>query len=374
MAAMSKTWWVSEADLDKDQSSAVQEMPEEASFLIRGPAGSGKTNILLLRSKWLRLIDKSHQRLIVFTGTLRQFLREGCEEYGIPHEDVVTSVLFFRELLSEYQIAAESTGNFEADRTLLAGKVRTLIESKKIGTIFDALLVDECQDYSDTELLIFKALAKRLILATDTRQSIYRTTQTEKLLEKLVDENVVTLKYHYRSGSKICRVADAILRDSVNFAPVYNDSLYDEKAKPSSFEIFACATLEAQYKAILEKLPAQLDAYPGELIGVLFPKREQVAGFVDEFSRRGIGEGRVRIDTMHGGKGLEFRAVHLGGCEALYRMGATQKRLVYTAILRGQTSVALYYSGSIPGYLESAAAQLGPPKPKPGISDLFRRK
>src|SRR5258708_5463996 len=204
------TWWVDEADLDKDQSTAVQDIPEEASFLIRGPAGSGKTNILLLRSKWLRFMDKSHQRVVVFTRTLRDFLREGSEENGTPPQDVVTSVQFFRELLSEYHVTAESTGNFEADRTLLAGKVQTLIESKKIENEFDALLIDECQAYPDTELLIFRRLATRLILAADSRQSIYRTTQTENLLEKLVEDNVITLKYHYRSGSRICRVADAI--------------------------------------------------------------------------------------------------------------------------------------------------------------------
>jgi superfamily I DNA/RNA helicase len=373
---MSGAWWVSEADLDTDQASAVQGIPEDASFLIKGPAGSGKTNILLLRAKWLRLIDKSHQKLIVFTRTLRDFIREGCTEYGIPREDVVTSVQFFHELLSEYQVSSESTGNFETDRTLLGGKVQTLIESKKIEGIYDALLVDECQDYTDTELLIFKKLAVRLILVADSRQSIYRTTQTENLLEKLTDGNVVNLKYHYRSGLKICRVADAILRDSANFAPVCSDSLYDEKAKPSSVELVLCPTLESQFKAILERIPSQLDAYPGELIGVLFPKREQVAGFIDELTRRTLGEEltRVRVDTMHGGKGLEFRAVHLGGCEALYRMGATQKRLIYTSILRGQTSVALYFSGNIPGYLESAAARNDPPKSKPLIGDLFKRK
>src|SRR5712691_9072301 len=134
---MSGAWWVGEADLDKDQASAVQGMDEDASFLIRGPAGSGKTNILLLRSKWLRIMDKSHQRIVVFTRTLRDFIREGCEEYGIAQEDVVTSVQFFRDLLNEYEVAAETTGNFETDRTLLAGKVQTLIESKNIKSVFD---------------------------------------------------------------------------------------------------------------------------------------------------------------------------------------------------------------------------------------------
>ncbi len=373
---MSGTWWVSDADLDDDQSVAVQGTSEAESFLIRGPAGSGKTNILLLRAKWFRLKDISDFKIIVFTRTLRDFIREGCEEYGVPWQTVVTSTQFFRELLDEYGVGYETSDNFEADRVLLCGKAQSLIEEKGISNTIEALLVDECQDYLDTELHIFRKLATRLIMAADSRQSIYKSTQTPNLLEKLVNNKSINLKYHYRSGLRICRVADAVLRDSANFAPVKEDCLYDEAARPSSVEIDELPNLDAQFRKIIERLPAQLDAYPGELIGVLFPKREQVSSFQDELARHSFGEEgeRVRVDTMHGAKGLEFRAVHLGGCEALYRMGATQKRLIYTAILRAQTAVAIYYTGSVPGYLESAVAKLSPPKGSPRLSDLFKKK
>jgi superfamily I DNA and RNA helicase len=214
---MSGTWWISDADLDEDQGLAIQGMSEDESFLIRGPAGSGKTNILLLRAKWLRLKDKSHFKIVVFTRTLRDFLRDGCEDYGIPRDRVVTANQFLRELLEEYDISFESAGSFEADRVLLAGKAQTLTESKDIKNIYDSLLIDECQDYLDTELLIFRRLTPRLILAADSRQSIYRSVQTPSLLENLVNNQVVTLRYHYRSGLKLCRVADGSRIDFVDF-------------------------------------------------------------------------------------------------------------------------------------------------------------
>jgi len=222
-------------------------------------------------------------------------------------------------------------------------------------------------------LLIFRRLSPRLIMASDSRQSIYRSTQTPELLEKLAGKQVITLKYHYRSGLRLCSVADAILRDSANFAPVRENCLYDEAKRPSSVEMIRCDNLEDQFAEIIKRLPAQLDSYPGELIGVLFPKRDQVSGFRDALAREAISEDYLRVDTMHGAKGREFRAVHLGGCEALYRMGSTQKRLVYTALLRGQTAAAIYYSANIPGYLESAVAQLSPPKESPKLKDLFKK-
>jgi superfamily I DNA/RNA helicase len=257
----------------------------------------------------------------------------------------------------------------------LAGELQTLIENKGIEQIFDALLIDETQDYIDTELLIFRKLAARLIVATDSRQSIYRATSSAQMLEGLVGQNVITLKYHYRTGLKICRVADGVVKDSANFAPMHGDCKYDEDVRPSSLQAFPSESLEAQFLQIVQRLPNQLDAYPGELIGVLFPKREQVAAFMDEIGRHNLGPeaSRVRVDTMHGAKGLEFRAVHIGGVEALYRMGATQKRLIYTSILRGRTAVAIYHTGMLPGYLESAIAKVDAPRPNPTRNQLFSK-
>ncbi len=369
---MSGTFWIDHNQLDKDQATAVENMPESASFLIRGPAGSGKTNILLLRAKWLILKGLSDLKIIVFTSSLKNFVKKGCIQYDTPPENVHTCIHFFIDLLREYGVDPSLSGDFESDRAMLAGKAQSLVETKNISEVYDALLVDECQDYMDTELLVLRRLAKRLVLVADSRQSIYRTTHAPDLLERLVNNQVVNLKYHYRSGLHLCQVADAILKDSANFSPVHLDSKYDEKSRPSSVDSVKCNDFSSQISAILGRLKDQLDLYPDEMIGVVFPKREQLAAFKTTLAESSIGDiDRVICDTMHGAKGLEFRAVHLGGCEALYKMGPTQKRLAYTALLRGKTAASVYFSGNIPGYLESAISQLDPPKPDPELKSLF---
>ena len=369
---MSSTFWINHADLDSDQAKAVESMPEQESFLIRGPAGSGKTNILLLRARWFQLKKLSDFRIIVFTSSLKRYVENGCNQYKIPPENAITCIRFFSDLLREYGIDFYLSRNFEADREMLAGKAQSLVEDRGVENIFDALLVDECQDYMDTELLVLRRLTKRLIFVADSRQSIYNITHTPKLLEDLVGNNVINLRYHYRSGLKLCMVADAVLKDSVNYLPVHGECRYDEAMRPSSVQLMDCKDFDAQVSMILEKLPSQLDLYPGELIGVLFPKNEQRNAFSDALDNASLPDaGRVIVDTMHGAKGLEFRAVHIGGCEALYRMGPTQKRLAYTAILRGRTAATLYYTDRVPGYLESAIAQLEAPKPDPRLEELF---
>lgn len=370
---MHSTFWIGESQLDGEQSSAVQKMPEGFSFLVRGPAGSGKTNILLLRAKWFKLKDLHNFKIIVFTSSLKKFVQDGCSGYGVPSEHVVTAMQFFRELLNEYGVSIETTGEFETDRALIAGRVQSLVDEKNIQPIYEALLVDECQDYMDTELLVIRKLCERLILVADSRQSIYKTTHTPNLLESLVHNNVISLKYHYRSGLSLCKVADYILKDSANFAPVQGECKYDEASRPSSVNIVNCPDFSTQLNLIIKNLQIQVDLYPDELIGVLFPKRDQMEQFSLEIAMAGLDfdTSRVRVETMHSAKGLEFRSVHIAGCEALYKMGSIQKRLAYTAVLRGRTSANIYYSGSIPGYLESAVARLSAPKPDPLFSTLF---
>ncbi len=371
---MSSAFWVSGDDLDADQAKAVEGIPETASFLLRGPAGSGKTNILLLRAKWLTYRKLSDFKIVVFTGSLRRFIEQGCQHYGIDPSSVVTQMTFFRNLLDEYGVPYELTKNFETDRSMLAGKVMSLIESRGITQEYcGALLVDEAQDYTDTELLVFRRLTKNLVLAADSRQSIYRITHTPGLPERLVDDNVVTLRFHYRSGLKLCKVADAILSDAAIYPRVQGECLYAEGARPSSVTPVSCASFEEQLRAIASNVAPQVDLYPDERIGVLFPKREQAnefQAFVLANPVAGATEA-LWVDTLHGAKGWEFRAVHIGGADTLYRMGATQKRLIYTGLLRGKTSAHIYYSGHLPGYLEAALATLEPPRPVPRLKDLF---
>jgi hypothetical protein len=58
----------------------------------------------------------------------------------------------------------------------------------------------------------------------------------------------------------------------------------------------------------------------------------------------------------------------------LHKLGENQKRIAYTAITRAKTTVSIYFTGKIPGYLEEAQVAIEPPKPKPALKDLFPKK
>ncbi|WP_460095239.1 UvrD-helicase domain-containing protein [Pseudomonas sp. S2_B03] len=371
---MASAFWIGEDDLDEFQVDAVRGIPENLSFMLTGPAGSGKTNILLLRSKWLIFKKISNIKIISFTSSLRDFIKIGSEQYNLPVENSCTAMQLFKTFLQEYDIPFEVNGSFEEDRAMLAGKISSLLAEKNIGPIYEALLIDEAQDYSDTELRIFKSLAERLVLACDSRQSIYRVSQTQGLIEQLTDSHQIELKYHYRSGYKICRVADALLMDKVTYPRISDSSKYNEKSKPSSVASNPYPSLQEQISAILDNLEDELELYPGERLGVLFPKNLQVAEFQNTLAASSLSltqRANIYSFTLHASKGWEFTSVHIGGCEAISKMGPVQKRLLYTGILRGKTSVNLYYTGNIPGYVESALRVLSPPTSEPNFSSLF---
>ena len=215
---MSTTFWVNKSQLDDEQSHAVENVEESASFLLRGPAGSGKTNILLLRCKWLALKALPDFKIIVFTGSLKVFLEAGCNHYGLNPSSVTTAMAFFKSILVEYGVPFESTKNFESDRSVLAGMVMSLIDSHNISNKYcGALLVDEAQDYTDTELMVFRRLTSRLILAADSRQSIYKVTHSPGRLEQLVE--CVTLYMLCReSAAKMSRLVNR--RKTINSVSV----------------------------------------------------------------------------------------------------------------------------------------------------------
>jgi hypothetical protein len=132
-------WWIGESELDDDQK-AVIGLSAEGSHLVLGPPGSGKTNILLLRAKYLT-----------------------------------------RELQS-------------------------LVEKRKLTPHFDAVLLDEAQDYTSEEIGLFKKLSRQLFAVADSRQRIFSSDDAGSPLDALrqaVDE-AHTLRYHYRNGLNIC--------------------------------------------------------------------------------------------------------------------------------------------------------------------------
>jgi len=257
---------------------------------------------------------------------------------------------------------------------------------QKPENIYDVILLDEAQDYSADEVNLIRSFGERIFAVGDNNQ---RITEKTGALEKLAELGVgtVTLRHHYRNGMKICRVADGIknLIDDPNGMEATSN--YDEAAYPSTVEVLAGLELEDQVAEAVKRIDTQLQAYPGEMIGVLCPRADDlkvvaglllasgIAGDV-QVQRAGaytsIAEGRpVVATTVQGAKGLEFRAVHMMAADKLKRF-PTQRNLTYTAVTRAKTTLVVYHVGNLAGYFEKGLKACEIAKPvEPDLKDLF---
>lgn len=383
------TWWKNIADLDADQRKVIA-LPKDGDHLIVGPAGCGKTNLLLLRATFLIKAGVPDVTILTFGRVLKEFLIAGTTNYDITEDKILTYVQWGAQLLRANGINFNDSGSFAEVRERLLVQLNHLASLAKPINVADCILLDEAQDYSSDEIAVIGLFARQLYAVGDERQRVTGVTGGLEALKQRCGDPVV-LQHHYRNGLKICRVADGIRNEIDLEVGMEASSRYNEHDFKSSVEAKGGIALAEQCTAATEEIATQLFAYPDEAIGVLCPKLEDASLVVAALRASKVGdkvqaqlatEGYqafdpdrpVIVSTILGAKGLEFRAVHLLGMEKLSKFGATQKNLAFTGVTRAKTSLRVYYDTSIPGYfVRGISAVDGAPPIDPPLDDLFAK-
>ncbi|HKO53519.1 MAG TPA: UvrD-helicase domain-containing protein [Polyangiaceae bacterium] len=377
------SWWIDSNELDDEQTDIIS-LPPDGNFLVIGPPGSGKTNLLLLRASYLVDSRRPNILVLMFTRSLREFVVRGAGNYSVAQEKVQTIMHWIKNLIREQTGRNLPEGkNFEETRKAHATEAARIFDQKPaLQHHLDCILVDEVQDCLPEEIELFFRAAKQVFFVGDHRQQIYSRNGILESLGTRVHKSELTK--HYRNGEEICKVADTIGK---NFGepPLLGSCNYDETKAKSSVTFEQCSDDAQVYQRLSVRLLAQLKAYPDELLGIACPKNDDVRRLraaletISGIAPYVLAEGkmhnaanpdqRICICTMHDAKGLEFRAMHLAFVE--HMKGETQKRVAFTSVTRAKTSLSVYHVAPMPGYFEQAREKLAPPKPPPSVSALF---
>jgi superfamily I DNA and RNA helicase len=386
---MSDTWWLDRSELNDEQEPII-DLPIGKSYLITGPPGSGKTNLVLLRANYLYLSGFQSIEVVVFTRTLREFIASGGGQYDFPARKVKTSTRFFQDVLRKYGVPFTVPNKFPEARKYLFEETSELVEKQNLADLFEAILLDEGHSFYTGEIELFSRLAKTMFIASDARQKIYAGADCSQALRDAVDVVCAPLECHYRIGRKICKVADALMSDSPDYVPMLDASQYDEVKRPSHVDLpFACHSAADEADRIVKSLKHQLKTYPDEYLAVLSPTHKILAEV-----RRAIGasdiadecicqgdtnavtftpEKKIVVCTIHAAQGVEFRAVHIAGADQIERLDQ-HRNAAFTAVTRAKTSLSVYHTGTLPGYFAQALQAAQPPKEPATVDAVFGRK
>ncbi|EJN07136.1 DNA/RNA helicase, superfamily I [Bradyrhizobium sp. YR681] len=382
---MESSWWKDLSQLDDEQRKVIS-LSDDVDHLVVGPPGCGKTNLLLLRASYLHKKGSTNIKVLAFGRVLKEFIASGTAHYPFSADKVQTFMRWAYEILSANGISIDEDEDFDKIRDQMFARLGEIAAMQKAEDVYDVILLDEAQDYSADEVSIVRSFGERIFAVGDNNQRITKKTGALEKLAELGAETA-TLHHHYRNGIKICRVADGIKNIIDHPSGMEATSNYDEAAYPSTVEVLGQLKIDTQVVEAVKRIKTQLQAYPGEMIGVLCPRAEDLKAVAEQICASEIGgevqvqragaytaiiSGRpVVVTTVQGAKGLEFRAVHLMAADKLKKF-ATQKNLTYTAVTRAKTTLVVYHEEGLAGYFEKGLEACEITKPgEPNLKDLF---
>src|SRR4051794_25362496 len=96
---MEASWWKDLSQLDDEQKKVIS-LEDGADYLVVGPPGCGKTNLLLLRASYLHMKGTTNIKVLAFGRVLKEFIVSGTAHYPFAPDKVQTFVRWAYEMLS----------------------------------------------------------------------------------------------------------------------------------------------------------------------------------------------------------------------------------------------------------------------------------
>jgi superfamily I DNA and RNA helicase len=368
--------------LDEDQSRAALSL-KAGHQLVKGPPGCGKTLVLIHRCGFLRKYRPGMKRilLVCYNIALASYLKRLLQEKGIGVGEDGIQVAHFYEICQKVlgmkvEFDNPDPGYYE---TILQLAQEALGNNPPEAIAYDALLVDEGQDFRDDMLKILLALLRpggELVIALDPYQDLYRKDSTWRSIG-IEARGTRQLKRVYRNTREIARFARRFIGGESQEAPQLELFQTNPSCSGPQPEILWFESQEKIDDYLIRDILDLLHRgeYRRSEIGILYD--DKVYG-ADRFQYQGkeapsrlyqkletagiptkwvsedvrakelfdITTDRVSLISIHSAKGLDFDLVYLVGVDRFIPTDETRDRLIrllYVAVTRAKYRLVVPY-------------------------------
>ncbi|SMD46365.1 Superfamily I DNA and RNA helicases [Aquiflexum balticum DSM 16537] len=337
-----RSFYINDSELDDYQVKIINKRTDN-SFIVKGCAGSGKSILALWKAKQIQNEGKGSWLFVVFTKALKQYMSDGIGQIELNINNV--------ENYHKCFFWSKDNGSWEKG-------------DWKKGA-FDYVIVDEAQDFSKDDILLFKSKARKaLLLYGDSAQQLYKFFEDKKTISmeeigSITKFQMEQLVFNHRLPKKIARVAQYVNSE--------RDDLED-RCRNEGIEKPKILYYSSSYK--------QLDAIAEIVknrnfvdVGILLRNNLQVKNVEEYLKSKGINvEAKVndnidlnfnsdnpKIMTYHSSKGLQFEAVFLPDCTS---SDNDDRNPLYVALTRTYQSLYILHSGNLSSFFDTVPGNL----------------
>ncbi len=336
--------------------------------IIRGVAGSGKTVILLARTKFLSNIYPKWKILVLcYNKSLAEFFKRELEYY--KNVEVRTFHSWCIKKILDLKLMSNSQENKDDNywEKIIPEKLLTAYEKDpSLRGEYQAILVDEGQDFAQLWYkVILSSLDRKtesLFIALDGSQTIYKRKVSWKALGIQIIGRTKILKANYRNTRQILESAYNLIKE----IDKSGDFIFEENADyvvPEKIlrdgpepEFKKFNQFEDEKKYLVEWVRLRIKENPQDKIMILCLNTKDENGIKEYLSRIGIknrlvtenaDDSQVIVSTIHSAKGLESEKVIIMDANLLDRYEKSQaKRLLYIGMTRSRESLCVCYVGN----------------------------
>lgn len=318
-------------------------------WLITGGPGTGKT---ILANKMAERLSNAGKKVLVcmYNRPLMKFVTQKMQEIGVNQNyDVYTYFKFFNE------VYRTELGFSCPELTDEYGQKKILLDMRKVGKLYDTVIVDEAQDFPQVLVQALMEISDNIICFFNQNQSI---TEAGVSAENLVKMGCKAMKIHldvnYRTTREINKAAQIFT----------NDKEYVYGIQRGEFpQVYECEITYNRFEPHIKRMDAIIRQNPNKTIGIIMNYNSLTPTF-DELLVIANGDYSVQLFksgahddldfTVPGAKilsygtmkGLEFDIVILPYFDRVRSTGDQYKdrNRLYVAFTRAKEKLFLLYS------------------------------